>query len=251
MRINIHNQDGVTLLISILVMSGLALISLAVGAFTIQEIRSSRATSLTEPAIAAAESGGEQAMWKIKRQINVNELNTCPTLTGGNLGNNTRSEVCRAYGPAIVELSAGVAYDLYLYDPEDINGNLCMNDIYTAGEYTGCSGAALYTNVTFERLNGTQPVQVSVTSLSGAVVGSSNGTTGTITISDPIAGSTDDRVRITISSAAAATVEVNGLPLGVPDRPIIRSHGCSSKGSVSGGCSGSEIFNRRIDISVQ
>src|SRR6185503_11801329 len=64
---NSHGQAGVTLLIAILILSGLALISSAIAVFTIQEVRSSRATLATEPAIVAAEGAGERGVYALKR----------------------------------------------------------------------------------------------------------------------------------------------------------------------------------------
>ena len=260
MNMRIKQQSGVTLLISILIMSGIVLISLAVAAFTIREIRNSRAVALTEPALGAAESGGEQALWELKRGNNPSALPDCPTQSGSNLTtNNIRTEYCLTYGAALLDLEPGVEKQILLYDANDQNGNICMNVNYTVGQHSGCSGAAIFSSISFQRISGTGAIDIAVTDLVGnpAVSPASQSTFSlnndnirTVDIDDPISDSNDERLRIRLLSTAPARVRVTSSPVGLPDYPIIRSSGCSSKGAVGAGCTGNEVFNRNLELGV-
>ena len=121
-----NSQEGVTLLISLLIMSGITLITLTVGFFAIQEVRSTRAILLTEPAIGAAETGGEQGVWAIKRDVTLMDCSS--GREKGVLINNSKVESCKYYGAATIELEAGVNYSFYLYNPNDINGDVGLSD---------------------------------------------------------------------------------------------------------------------------
>ncbi|MBI3952828.1 MAG: hypothetical protein HY336_02635 [Candidatus Doudnabacteria bacterium] len=229
-----HSQKGVTLLIALLVMSGITLITLSVGYFAIQEIRSTRAVILTEPAIGAAETGGEQGVWAIKRSAS---LTDCASgKTGGNLGNSSRVETCKYYGAATIGLAANTNYSFYLYDPNDINGDIDLSNYP-------------YNYLSVAHKSGGFGVTVTVARITGASVGNgsaSPGSTETISI-QPVASGSEGRMKVTLFSFGDATVEVN-TNQGIPDRPTVDSSGCSGTGA---DCSSVEDnYKRRINVTV-
>lgn len=239
-------QEGVTLLISVLVMAGLALISLSVASFSIQELRSSRAVLVTEPAISAAETAGEQGLWAVNRGV---AINPCPTATNPNppqtnqvLGNGAFVNTCKSYQSATLDLSANTPSVFFLYDPNDINGNVdLLTYPYNTLTVTHKSGQLLV-NVNLVRVDGTpvgsQPVVVPP------------GGTQVINIPAVSSGS-EGRMKVTLQSAGNATVFVN-TNQGLPSFPTINAGGCASKTGITD-CSNAaqeEIFNRRINITV-
>ncbi len=149
-----HRQSGVTLLFSVFVMSGVAIITITVGFFAVQELKAARAVRLAEPAIMAAETAGETGLWQIKR-INLmppdctNPGNPTDLLTGSNALNMK----CMSYGSAVLDIQASVPSSFHLYDPDDINGNRnpgyqWLTVIYKAGSFA--------LTVRIERLDGTE-----------------------------------------------------------------------------------------------
>lgn len=241
------SQSGVTLLIAILVMAGLVLISLAVGSFAIQEIKASRAVALTEPAIAAAESAGEQGLWVIKRAVG--SLPDCASSSSsGTFGNGTLASSCQSYGIATFSLKANVPFPFFLYDPNNINSNTC-NTV----NFNPCSGAQYYQNLTVTHKSGSFQINVQVDTVDGVPVASQTvtpGNTQTIIIPVFVPGSSDLRFKVALTTAGNASVEVN-TNQGMPTFPTINAIGCSSKTAVSDCNSASqEIFSRRINITV-
>lgn len=237
-------QEGVTLLLSVLVMSGLALVTLSLGAFAIQEIRSSRAVTLTEPAIAAAETAGEQGLWAIKRGIAIAD---CGSASSQSLGNSL-SVLCKSYGAATFDLDANEPFVFYLYDPDNINSNTCNTE-----NFDPCSGTQLYQTLTVDQANGTFNTDIEIDTVDGVNVTSESVTPGgsaNINIPASVPGSTDLRFKVTLVSTADATVRVN-TNQGMPTFPTVDATGCSSKSAVSNcNTAGQEIFSRRIQITV-
>ncbi len=249
-------QAGVTLIISILIMSAVALASVAVAAFALSEIRSSRAVALTEPAISASETAGEQGLWAIKRDVSLTNCNSGQTTVS--LSNGAIVNSCKTYSKATINLKGGVPFVFFLYDPNDPNGNLCMNQTYDSGQHSGCAGAAIYTSITIVHKAGTSDVSVTTRDLNGnAFAGSditvTRNSTGTVTIPDPIPATpptNDERLKVTLSSNTDTTIELNALPLGLPNYPTVSAGGCAAKTALSDCTSGAEIFNRRLNITV-
>ncbi len=234
-----------TLLISVLIMAGLTLITLSVGAFAIQEVRSSRAVSLTEPAIAAAETAGEQGLWAIKRGA---ALPTCPAVSSQSLGNSLVN-LCKSYGAARFTLDAGQPFVFYLYDPDNINSNTCNTETFTPS----CSGTQYYQQITLTQNSGTLQTDIQVDTIDGVNVATQSLTPGantTIVIPASVPGSSDLRFKVTLVSAATATLLVN-TNRGMPTFPTVDATGCSSKTAVSNcNTAGQEIFSRRINVTV-
>ena len=237
-KIDSEKQAGVTLLISILVMSGLALASLAVATFAVQELRASRAVTIAEPAISAAESAGEQDLWAIKRGA---AIATCPSQTTVNLGNGALVNSCKSYTSANFNLKANTPFVFYLYDPNNINGD------------TDLSGYP-YTTLTVTHKSGTFQVDTYVVRLDGTPVGAqpvsvSPGSQQTINI-PAVATGAEGRMQVTLQSSGDATVNVN-TNQGMPGFPTVTANGCAAKTTVSDCNSTSqELYSRKINVTV-
>lgn len=229
-----NKQAGVTLLISVLILSGVTLITLTVGFFTMQEIRSSRAVFLSEPAITAAESAAELGIFTLKRRAGT--LPTCPTVTTTALQPNVRSDSCTSYSAAVLDVEASIPTIFYLYNPNDINGDISLiNYGYEYLRLTHQSGA--------------YNVVATVVRLGGTVVGTATATPGqsiTITI-PPVPAGTEGRMKVTLSSTGEATVVVD-TNRGMPNFPTVDASGCS--GIVAANCNADEVFKRRLNIVV-
>jgi len=241
-KLNLKSERGVTLLLATLVMAGMTLTILAIAAFTIQEIRSSRAVTLTEPAISAAESAGEQGLWAIKRDT---ALPICPLANAQNMGANTWATTCKSYGSATVDIEAGVPFVFFLYNPTDINGDKDLHDYP-------------YTNINLTYISGVTSIGVNVTRIDGFTTGISPSSSSlsagvnpvqVINIS-PVAASTEGRMKVTLTSASNATVNID-TNRGMPTFPTVDATGCSSRSAVLA-CTGSaqELFTRRIQVTV-
>ncbi len=236
-----RSQEGVTLLISVLVMSGLALISLSVAAFAIQELRASRAVIATEPAISAAESGGEEGLWAIKRLPASSLVNCATGQTPLTLSNGSFDTLCKTYGSAVIKLQANVPFIFYLYDPGNINGDMDLL-------------AYPYTNLTVIDQSGTNNVSVNIvridqsaTLVAGVTV--PPGATQVINIISVGPGS-EGRMKVTLLSVSDTTVNFN-TNQGMPNFPTINSGGCAARTAVADcDTSNSELFSRRINITV-
>jgi Tfp pilus assembly protein PilX len=228
------SQDGVTLLISIMMLSGILVISVTVGYFAIQELRASRAYVLSEPAVAAAQSGAEKGIWYIKR---TSEVLNCANPNSTTLSNNTSVEICKTYQNVTVQLQANTDYVFYLYNPNNINGDPDMSDF-----------PINYLDVTHK--SGAYLISVDIIRITGESVRTASVNPESSTRLDGLypGGGQEARMKVTLRSAAKATVELN-TNQGMPDFPVIDSSGCSG---VSGGnCSSStEAYKRKINVTV-
>jgi len=252
---NSSRQAGVTLLLAILILSSITLVTVAISAFAIQELRSSRAITISEPAVNAAETGSEQSLWAIKRD---GVLPNCLfSSTNQNLYS-SRSLVtsCRSYGNQIFSLSAGVSQQFLLYDPEDPIGDIDLQ---------GCSGCIpastnpagyQYNTLTIKNNSTTTGVSVNLSRIDDTTTGLSQisfllnqGETQTVTIS-PVVPGTEGRIQVTMQSSQAATVDVN-TDKGVPSNLNLEASGCSSKGTISN-CSDAtqELSSRKIKVTL-
>ncbi len=233
------NQSGVTLLLAILVLAGLVLVAAAVSVFTVQEIRSSRATLLTEPAYSAAEAGTELGLWNLKREdpATLKNCDSGPALQ--NLGNNNISKVvvCKSFrGQEFIVGTSDTTF--FLYDPDDVNGNVDL----LSYPYTFLSvdnNGAFSVQVDIFRIDDT-PV------LSGQV---DPGFSELFNIPAVPPGS-EGRLRVTLSAADFTSVFVD-TNKGLPDNMAIISSGCSAKTAiVSCNDLGKELFNRKIEVEL-
>lgn len=264
------DERGITLLLSILIMSGIFLISVTVSFFVIQEIRSSRASLLTEPAIVAADAGAEQGIWTVKRG-DISTLPTCnPTTPSGTiLSQGIVAAKCLRYSSVTLDLPASQPTVFYFYDPEDVNGNLCMYTTYTPGQYAGCGGYQIFQSVTMAFNKSSVNLSVDGETLDGYAL---PGWDDLILVSNPSipvtlnvpssinASSTDGRftLRITPSEDITVTLDATGrdhalvVRNGLPDYPTVDAMGCASRGSVGTDCtaSGGDVYRRRLNVTV-
>jgi Tfp pilus assembly protein PilX len=228
------------LLLAILVMASLTLITLAVGAFVIQESRASRAVALSEPTIAAADSGGEQGLWAIKRAATIS---TCPSQSSQNLGAGTLINLCKSYDTAVVSVKAGVPLPIYLYDPNNINGDVDLSGYPYSSITVGYSGGTSLVTVNVTRLDG------NTTGINPSSSSVSPGGVSTINIS-PVAAGSEGRLQVVLSSIGDVTLNVN-TDRGMPTYPTVKSIACGSRTTVvSCNTAGQEIFIRQINVSV-
>lgn len=246
-------EDGVTLLMSVMIMSGILIISVTVAFFVVQEIKNARSSVMTEPAIIAAETAGEQGIYTIKRgTFNTNCSSASYTqLDGSSSSSTTRIKKCVAFKPAVFELSSDdpAPLEFYLYDPNDINGNLCMRQ-------TTCSGAQLYETLIVKHLTGNSSVYVNIVTLDGVSVATqviSPNSSYTFIIPPNIPGSDDERLKVTVlPTLGDATLEVStsGVYSGLPDYRTIDAQGCVALTSITDCETNPETYNRRINITV-
>lgn len=64
-----HRQDGVTLILGLVLLAAITLVSFSLSVIIIREIRTARILSKTEPAIAGANAGGEIGLYRMQRNI--------------------------------------------------------------------------------------------------------------------------------------------------------------------------------------
>lgn len=227
------SQRGVTLLFSVLVMSGVSLIALTVSYLAIQELRASRAVALSEPAIGAAETAAETGLWKLSRS---SSLPDCATNPAPETFGRTLSMKCVTYSNAVFQVAAGIPSTFHLYDPNNINGN--TNPGYTFLLVTYVSGTTALT-VRVERLDATEVVTTTIAAGSGPA-----------TINLPTNPAQDNRFKVILTSAGNMTVDVN-TNLGMPEFPTINAEGCATAHNDTAGClTTPEAFRRKLHISV-
>jgi len=91
---NNFSQSGITLILAVLILAAVSALSFSLGALAIREIKSSRQLLHSEPALTAAEAGGETALFFRTRGLDQYK-EVCPTTTSGNLSSGSASfEVC-------------------------------------------------------------------------------------------------------------------------------------------------------------
>ncbi|MBI2356256.1 MAG: hypothetical protein HYV13_03585 [Candidatus Doudnabacteria bacterium] len=232
-----NSQKGITLLFSVFVMSGVAIITITIGFFAVQELKASKSVVLAEPAIIAAETAGETGLWQIIRQDSMppdctNQNNPTELLDSSR----TLNMKCMSYGSATLEIKASVDGTFFLYDPNDLNGN--KNPGYEWITVTYKSGGTSLT-VRVERMDATL---VSSTAISPG--------SQPVQISLPTNPSDDNRFKVILSSAGNVTADVN-TNLGMPDFPTLNAEGCATGGTDVSSClTTSNAFRRRLQILV-
>lgn len=263
------SESGITLLLSILIMSGIFLISVTVSFFAIQEIRASRSSMLTEPAITAADAGAEQGIWTVKRG-DITSLPTCnPTSPSGtSLSGSVVAVKCLRYSSVTMDLLAGQPTMLYFYDPEDVNGNLCMTQSYTSGQFAGCSGYQIFQNITMSFAASSIVLTVDARTLDGLPFPgwdnqsllSNPSSPSVISVPSSVSGSNDYRFILTVTPNSNVTVTLDAtgrdhagvVRNGLPDYPTVDAMGCTSRGTVATDCTSAagDVYRRRLNITV-
>ena len=252
----VKKEEGITLLMSVLIMAVISIIAITVSFFALQESRASRAAIYTEPAIVAAESVGERGVWSLKR--NLGTLTACDFGSSKvSINSNVKTEYCRYDASANWDVQKGDPLKFYLYDSTDMmdltpgyNYIVISNNSnkYTIGvEFFTLTGQLFHAD-TLGFLE--QNVQIP---RSGA----------NLQTLDPVSN-TDERYRVVITATNAnptdigkANVVVNsygagGVSKGIPDFPTIDAQGCSSVQAIAGNtCANiSEGYIRKINITV-
>ncbi len=233
------NQDGVTLLLSMFILSALTLVTLSVAAFAIQELRSSRALIASEPAIVAAETGAEHSLWQYKRNGTVPD---CSSPSVVNLPSSRSAfEYCRSADGDTYQLVAGVPQKFSLYDPNDIeNADLSGYNYEYLSVSNRTTSAAV--EVRIMRIDGTPVGGQPVTVLSGSPVQ---------IVIPTVATGTEGRMEVTLESSSAAIVDVT-TNRGLPHIVSLDSSACSSKQTVPDCNSTSqELYNRKIKVKIE
>ncbi len=255
-----NSQDGVAILLAVMIISAITVITTTVAFFVIQEVRTNRATALTEPAIVAAETAGEQGIYRVKRSNFSASCGTAPytQLDGSTTTNSsTRIRSCLATGPTVFQFTSAEPLVVYLYDFTNVQGNTCMEDDAVCPADGGGSGNQLYTSLIVKYLTGSFSVNVDIDTVDG--VNYANGTltrgqTGTYPIARNILNSNDERLRITLTATSgSATVEISttGLYAGLPDYRTLDAEGCVSFGQNVANCdANSEMYTRRLNITL-
>ena len=247
-HISESDQRGVTLMIAILVMAGIVLITVSVSFFAISEIRASRAVFLSEPAMAAATSGGEKGIWTIKR-VGVGSITNCANGSNSStLNNNSKVDICTFYQSATIHLLPNTPYTFYLYNPNDINGDpgllnwpiYYFDMIYKTGSFA--------VNATIDRIVPVNPAfnKTGAVSTPAGSVTRIDGLDANTT--DPNTGNLERRMKVVLQSTGDVTVEVN-TNQGMPDFPTVDSSGCVGS-NISNCNSILETFKRRINVMV-
>jgi Tfp pilus assembly protein PilX len=237
-------QKGVTLLLAVMIVSSLVLIAVTVAALAIRGLRTSRASLFNQPALGAAESGAEDALWGIKR--NAVAIPNCTSSSTSVTYANSVSSYCKSYGPTTFNLKSGTDTLVYLYDPNDPNGDTDLTKMDTA--YSSVT-------VTNQTVANTVPVKVYVTKLDGSAIGAqpvsvANGSNQTIAIPSPVAGS-DNRMEIKLHADADEIVVVT-TNIGLPTVPTVDATGCAGRITPGANCASSngESFSRRLNVTV-
>jgi hypothetical protein len=148
---------------------------------------------------------------------------------------------CKSYSSATFRLKANTPYVFYLFDPNNVNGDIDLL-------------AYPYTSLTVIHQSGAFNIDTTIARLDGTAVGTqpvtvTPGSTQVINIPPVVTGS-EGRMRVTLQSIGDATVNVN-TNQGMPNFPTINAGGCASRTSVTDcNSSSQELFNRRINITV-
>lgn len=239
----IHKQDGVTLLLTVLILGGVTLITVLISAFAISELRSSRAVILSEPAITAAETGGEQGIWELKRSGSIQ--NSSVVLT-----NNAVVNKSMFLSSATLKLKQSVPLSFFLYDPNNINGNLSPGyySLIVTNRSPSFSISVIAQTIDGQVFINGQNVGPNA---SVAIPAQQPSATNLVNLSP----GNDERYKVTLQANGNATVDVtatdsSGVSQGLPDFPTVDSQGCSARSNILSCTSNSDSFIRRLNILV-
>ena len=244
------SEAGVTLLLAVLLMSGLIIITVTVADLGISEFRLSRAYIFTEPAIGAAQSGTETALWALKRSNTTTISSNCSSPSMGSVtGSIAKNSYCKNTSTdAIFNVEAGIPYVFYLFDASTSTSRNVDIDL------KGMSPT--YQEMTVNYINGTTPVTVTVTRLDGTSVGFSNTPVSFSSGSETITGldsgiaGADNRMQVRLEASRNLTVTIN-TNAGLPSFPTLDSTGCSGPQISTSSCNSlNDIYARRLQVTV-
>jgi hypothetical protein len=257
-------QDGITLILTVMMVSGIAVITSTVAFFVVQEIRNSRTSRLSEPAIIAAETAGEQGIYLFKHGSpipNCGSANYTGTDGTSTASADTLLKKCIASQPVSFSFNNSQPLTLFLYDPINVNGNTCLEDDAVCPADGNGSGNQLYSQFILDYRSGTNNIEVDIVTLDGVAYVADDlvgpGTLQTYNIDRNILGSNDERLMITLTPSASSTepstvqISTAGLWTGLPDYQTVDASGCRSPNSITDCDTGSsEVTKRRINITL-
>src|SRR3989338_3467877 len=117
LKIGNSSQSGVTLIIAIIMLAAVTFISFSLSAVILREINAARLILKTEPAISAANAGGEVGLYKLMRNLG-------QTATSGQTPQSGSSYqvVPDLYDdPYVFSVVAGAVIKVGLYNPENVS----------------------------------------------------------------------------------------------------------------------------------
>jgi hypothetical protein len=257
-----RRQAGVALLLTVMIVSGITIITTTVAFFVIQEIRANRGALLTEPAIIAAETASEQGVFRVKKS-NFNTLCSSnpayTTLSGSATASDIMIRTCLTSVPATFQIVPGASITFYLYDPANVNGNTCLEDGACPADGNG-AGNQLYQSIVLEQVTGSYNVDVDVDTLDGidyrnTTIPATGTKTATVGIDRNILGSSDERLKVTITASISGSttvrVSTTGLLTGIPDYQTLDAEGCAAFGVDVVDCNAqAELYKRRINVTL-
>lgn len=235
-----ESEKGVTMLLSVLIMSSLVLIATTVAFLAIQELRSSRAALVSEPALVAAKSGGEEGLWTVKRG-NLSDLPDCSVSTTGQgfSASSSYLNYCKSFSGDTIEVTT-TPTSILLYNPNDPNGDTDLSD-YPYSSLTIASTGSYAVSVNVSRIDG---------DFISSFMVNPGGTPVTVSLPAAPTGS-EGRMMITLQSNGPTMTDIT-TDRGLPTNLNIVSSGCSSRASSLSTCSVSskEIFTRKIEVNL-
>jgi hypothetical protein len=263
-----HNKEaGVAILLTVMIISGITVITTTVAFFVVQEIRANRGSGLTEPAIVAAETASEQGLYQFKRGNFNTQCDSNPAYTdlaGVAAGtSNVRVRSCLTGVPAVFQFSNTKPLVVYLYDPDNVNGNTCMerhatNACPADGNGTGLGWSQVFSSVFITYVTGSFNINISAQTLDGAQAFSAVLAPGSAETEYPIAVNypvaNDERLKITLtptSGSSTVSIRTIGAFTGLPDYQTLDAEGCASFGTGISDCDdNSEVYKRRINVTL-
>lgn len=143
------SQSGITLLLTILILAALSTIVFGLAAVTINEVRTSAGTTISEPVITADEAVNEDAMYALVRGSSKGSVSGNCGSPSTFLVNGVSVAACTAvYSPSpyTFNVGANVNKNFLFFNPSDWQGTSCAG-----GSGTSCPG---YTSITVHENSG-------------------------------------------------------------------------------------------------
>ncbi|PIR97616.1 MAG: hypothetical protein COT91_00490 [Candidatus Doudnabacteria bacterium CG10_big_fil_rev_8_21_14_0_10_41_10] len=144
-------DQGITLLIAIIVLSAISLISFSLGSLVLRELRLSRQLALSEPAYSSAEAGAEITLFYRIRGLSQNEQ-ICPFTDFGELPSGATYNVCNDLydDPLYFNTFTDEVKAILLYDPFDETNSAAG---YNSISVTATSGTTVNFSVSAYDIN--------------------------------------------------------------------------------------------------
>mgnify|MGYP001592188660 CR=1 FL=1 len=199
-----QNQSGITLLVAVVLLAAVTFISFSVSTIIIREIQSGRLTLRSEPALSAANSGGEIGLYRLFR--GESPVNTEGTFSGSNVSYEVAAQLYVSNYSFQVNPGPEVAV-VALYFVEDIE------------KITGN-----YDSVTISLQSSSGPANFRIVNWTSAETNIYNGPLFVGANGPYLLNSSDDRYVIYILPTGTSKVKgsISAEPLGVPsDSPTL------------------------------